>query len=137
MGSTGSGRFTDYPGSSGETSAKARSTREGSGAGHGENQDRCLASIEETALEEIERCSYFTSNEAVPPPGTDVEVLDKPVGGRLAVAIAGTPEVVGYLPTRLNYLVSCLATGYNYPGEVTSSAESPVAVVRVQLHPST
>jgi hypothetical protein len=134
MGSTGTGRFRDYPGSRPD-----QSDQQGGGAGNesgsGGADLPCLTDIPEVRLEEVERCAYYEATGDVPPPGTDVEVLVDLVGGRLAVATQSDSQVVGFLPTQLNYLLGCLGSGYRYPGEVTASAVSPTAVVRVQLTP--
>jgi hypothetical protein len=142
MGSTGSGRFTDYPGSQGQgagadrDAAAAAGREEGSESAGASDDDQCLRPIPEVALEEVERCAYFTRTGGVPPAGTDVMTVDQLVGGRIAVAIATDAEVVGFLPTRLNYVLGCLQQGYGYPGEVTASTASPLAVVRVALEPT-
>jgi hypothetical protein len=137
MGSTGTGNFSDYPASREERAeGQARGQDGGAGPGSEAGGDPCLAAIPEVALEEIERCAYYQAAGDVPPPGTDVEVLPDLVGGRLAVTTQGDGQVVGFLPTRLNHLLGCLKGGYRYPGEVTASARTPVAVVRIQLAPT-
>jgi hypothetical protein len=136
MGSTGTGNFTDYPGSQGAQPGGGAGGGERSGSGDGGGDDLCLAPIAEVALEEVERCAYFTRSGGVPPPGTDVDVLGQLSGGRLAVVTAADGEEIGFLPTRLNHLLACLRSGYRYPGEVTASSVIPVAVVRVGLEPT-
>jgi hypothetical protein len=139
VGSTGTGNFSDYPGSRREP-AEEQTGGGGSGSGSGSGSegggDPCLTPLPEVRLEEVERCPFYTTVGDVPPPGTDVEVLPDLVGGRLAVATQGGRQVVGFLPTRLNHLLGCLNSGYSYPGEVTASALAPVAVVQVQLAPT-
>lgn len=139
VGSTGTGNFSDYPGSRREPAEEqtgAGGGGSGSGSGSEGGGDPCLAPLQEVRLEEVERCAYYATAGDVPPPGTDVEVLPDLVGGRLAVATQGDAQIVGFLPTRLNHLLGCLNSGYRYPGEVTASARVPVAVVQVQLAPA-
>jgi hypothetical protein len=60
MGSAGTGRFSDYPGSQSEETAES-GTQEGgdSGSEGGSGSDRCLDDIPAIRLEEVERCAYF------------------------------------------------------------------------------
>jgi hypothetical protein len=137
VGSTGTGNFSDYPGSRRESAEEQTGAGAGaSGSGSDGGGDPCLTPLGEVRLEEVERCPFYTTASDVPPPGTDVEVLPDLVGGRIAVATQGDGQVVGFLPTRLNHLLGCLNNGYRYPGEVTASARVPVAVVQVQLAPA-
>lgn len=133
MGSTGSSRFTDYPRPEpAETGSETGAEREG---GSGEDE-LCLTRIDDVALEEVERCAYYLKNTDVPPAGTDIEVLDQLVGQRLGVATQADSELIGYLPTRFNYVLRCLRQGYKFPGEVTASSSKPVAVVHITLEPT-
>ncbi len=87
-------------------------------------------------LEEVERCDHYMTTDDVPPPGTDVIVLSTLVDGRIAVAMASTRAVLGYLPTEHNDLVSCLER-FEYVGEVTASQTGPLPRITVRLRPST
>jgi hypothetical protein len=135
MGSTGTGRFTDYPG---PRKAAAEAEEEGSTSGDlGEGgDDLCSRVIADIPLEDVERCSYFLSHGSdVPPPGTDVRLLPELVGGRLAVATVSDADVVGYMPTEFNYLRRCMNQGHTYAGEITDSTRSPLPGVHATLNP--
>lgn len=123
MGSTGSGNFSDY------SKRPPKSANDKSGGGSGE--DQCLRAFS-TDLEDIESCEYFVRNNNVPPVGTEVTVvLDK----RLCVQdLKGV--VIGYLPTRYNYLAGCMDEGHSYSGRVSESGLGVLAYVRVDIHPS-
>jgi hypothetical protein len=145
MGSSGTGSFTDYLGPRRDNAEGASADAEvPSGdhveAGAPENGEGvanpCLEEIPEFSLEDVERCAYFTRTRDVPPAGTDVTVLSQLVGGRIAVAAAADGEVIGLVPTRFNNLLGCLRSGFTYPGEVSASSATPLAVVRVVLTPT-
>ena len=134
MGSGGSGRFTDYPGTS-----RPRPQAEAAGVGEPEagepaGGDPCERVREGLHLEEVARCAYFEVHGTVPPVGTDVRLLPNLIGGRLAVGLASDWTIIGYVPTRHNDLASCLNT-HNYDGEVTNSNATPVPDVTVRLVP--
>lgn len=124
MGSTTSGRFTDYP------SPKQKGIGGGGGNGEPDDGDRCAKALS-TALEEVERCQYFHEHAAVPTPGTQV-ILE--VGKRLSVR-AEDGGTIGYLPTQYNYLATCVSSGYEYRGAVVSSSPPPLSRVVVDLAP--
>ena len=130
MGSTGSGRLRDYP----KRHAKKKS-RKGGGGGGGSEDDRCKEPIGGVELENVERCTYYRNHGAVPPQGTDIALLNRLADGRLAIVIGATRETVGHLPTRLNYLQSCLSQ-HSYEGEVTASSMGRIARVTIDLRPA-
>ncbi len=117
MGSGGSGRISDYPGSSGGGPGSASG---GGGSGGGQPQDRCSRAFTVT-LEDIEHSDYYSARGAPPPAG---EVLSVTLRKRL-VAETSTGQSVGNLPTAFNYLAGCLKEGWTYTGTVTSSASGP------------
>ncbi len=124
MGSTGSGSFSDYPGS--------RPKDGGDGAGGGTSgEDRCARAFA-CALEEIELCDYFAANNNVPPVGSELSIERR---GRL-VAVDSSGLTVGALPTRFNYLADCLGAGFSYAGRITASVSTPVASVNADSAPS-
>lgn len=125
MGSTGSGRLSDYPGSS------SSEDKGGSGNGGASGGDRCNKAFTCT-LEEVEQCDYYSTKQDVPPEDTSVSVE---LRGRL-FAIDENGLSVGALPTGLNYLADCLSAGFSYEGRVTSSASNPVASVSVDFVPA-
>lgn len=116
MGSSGSGNFSDYPGSK-----KPASGGEGGGK---DPDDRCTRAFS-TTLEDVEVSDFYKANGAAPPTGTTLTIArDK----RL-VALDSAGVIVGNIPTKLNYIADCLEGGFNYEGHVTSvSATSPLVV---------
>lgn len=121
MGSTGSGRFSDYPGSR---------PKEGGQGGGSSGEDRCAKALS-CALEELEKCEYVTENASVPPAN---EMLSLSHRGRI-FAIDANGKTVGALPTKFNYLADCLAAGFVYEGRVTSSVKIPTLSVDVDFVP--
>lgn len=124
MGSTGSGNFSDYPGS------RPKNGTQGAGGGGASGEDRCGRAFSCT-LEEVEQCEYFDANGAVPPVGTVLSIEQR---GRL-FAIDASGLSVGALPTGFNYLADCIAAGFTYDGRVNASASKPVASVSVDFAP--
>jgi hypothetical protein len=126
MGSTGSGSFSDYPGS------RPKVGGEGAGGGGASGEDRCARAFS-CSLEEVEQCDYFSASGAVPPANTALTVEQR---GRL-FAVNSSGQTVGALPTSLNYLADCMAAGFTYEGRVNSSVSAPVASVSVDFAPRT
>jgi hypothetical protein len=119
MGSSGSGRISDYPGTS----------RGGSGSGEegddGQPEDRCGRALS-IRLEDIEHSEYFGTYGAPPPTGETLQLRQR----KRLVAETSAGQSVGNLPTSYNYLASCLKDGWAYTGTVaTSNALPPVATV--------
>lgn len=121
MGSTGSGRLSDYPGS--------RGSSDGDGGG-ASGEDRCERAFA-CRLEEIEQCEYFDQTGDVPAENTALFVEQR---GRLFAVNAGG-QSVGALPVRFNYLAECMAAGFTYEGRVQASSSSPVASINVDFAP--
>lgn len=122
MGSTGSGSFTDYPGT---TRKKDQGRGAGGGGGGGGDQpDRCAKAFN-TTLEDIEHYDYFKTRNTIPPVGTKLSVVHK----KRIVAVTEDGLTVGNLPTSLNYLASCLKDGYTYVGTIRKSSKGTVAIV--------
>ncbi len=133
MGSTGTGRFSDYPGT---PSGSAKAGRdEGGGSKTKGEVDQCERSLVNVALEEVARCDYSVAHRGLPAVGTTVVVRTALVGGRLGVETVEGSEVIGLLPTEYNYLLQCMKQGYAYAGEVKSARARPVPIVRVDLEP--
>lgn len=124
MGSTGSDRFSDYPG----TGRSGGSDGAGGGAS---GEDRCIRAFA-CHLEEVEQCAYFANNQSVPPANTSLTLQ---LSGRL-FAVDSNGIQIGALPTRFNYLADCLSDGFTYQGRVVASAASPVATVNVDFVPT-
>jgi hypothetical protein len=114
MGSSGSGRISDYPGSS----SKGKT---GGGSDDGGSQpDRCARAFT-ARLEDVERSDYYRAHRVVPPVGTQLTVTQRT---RL-VAQTLSGESVGNLPTSLNYLAACIKDGWTYIGTVQSATNPP------------
>lgn len=123
MGSSGSGSFTDYPGS-----GKAKGA--GGGGAGGLPEDRCGKAFS-TQLEDVEHHAYFGKHGSLPPVGTELEV----VHSKRLVAVSDG-DVVGNLPIKLNYLAACIKGGYGYIGKVTVSKPGSSAVVIADFVPN-
>lgn len=115
MGSSGSGRISDYPGSS--SGGKPVKTRRGNGDSP---IDRCARAFS-ASLEDVEQSEYYQAHKATPPIGTQVEVVQR----KRLVAQTSSSESIGNLPTSLNYLASCLKDGWRYSGTVQSITNGP------------
>jgi len=124
MESSGSGRISDYPGSSGPTGG-------GSGGEDGTPSDRCAQALA-VALEDIEHCDYYKTHSAVPAVGERLRIVQK----KRIVAETDAGLTVGNLPTRYNFLAGCLKDGWRYVGSVrTSSSGPPIAAVSADFGP--
>lgn len=107
MGSSGSGSFSDYPGS-----AKP-------GA-----EDRCNKAFKDN-LQDIEHCDYFKKHGTCPPVGMEVQVgHDKRV-----LVQTSKGETIGNLPTARNYLVGCMKEGFTYVGKITVAKDGPPSAI--------
>lgn len=133
MGSTGTGRFSDYSGSSGGSEKPTKSS--GNSKGTGDAGNRCEKNLN-VSLEEVATCTYYSNHGEVPPVNTDVDVISKLVGGRIGVQTTTASELIGYLPTEYNYLRRCMEQGYSYSGKVRSSSLKPIPKISVSLKPA-
>ena len=123
LGSNGSGRISDYPGSSSSSGI-------GSGTGgDGGAIDRCSRAFN-TRLEDVELSPYYQAHGVLPPIGTKVRVVQ---GKRMQVQTLDG-EVIGNLPTSLNYLAACLKDGWTYVGTVQKLlSQQPVLTVALDF----
>lgn len=116
MGTSGSGRISDYPGSSKPGQSG------GSGGGRGP-EDRCARAFS-VDFEDVEQSDYFKTHSATPAVGTQLEVVLR----KRLVAQTANGESIGSLPTSFNYLAACLKDGWRYIGTLRSAQNgSPVA----------
>ncbi len=117
MGSSGSGRISDYPGTS-------RAGGNGGGPkGDGGDQppeDRCGRAFS-TPLEDIEHSEYYEVHGAPPPIGEALRIRQR----KRLVAETADGQSVGNIPTALNFLASCMKEGWDYTGLVTVSNNGP------------
>lgn len=125
MGSTGSGRFSDYPGSRGTASGGSGDSPPPQGG------DPCARAFTVT-LQDVEHAEFVaTNNGAIPPTGARLGIELR----KRLVAVDTSGQSVGNLPTTHNYLADCLQDGFSYEGEVTVSAMGPTATVTVDFIP--
>lgn len=125
MGSTGSGKFSDYPGTGGSDPSGA-----GGGGGETESGDRCTRAFSIT-LQDVEHSEHYAHTSSVPPGGTQLSIEHR----KRLVAVDESGASVGNLPTSFNYLADCLASGFSYAGVVLASSEGPTATVTVDFAP--
>ncbi len=127
MGSSGSGSFSDYPGT------KAKEVEgDGTGVAGGDSGvDRCQQAFQ-AVLDDVGNCDFYAQNRTVP-------AVNDPLGvvfdGRRVFAVDANNVKVGALPTSLNYLATCLKSGVSYVGVVRSSAAAPVPTVEADFLP--
>jgi hypothetical protein len=121
MGSSGSGNFSDYPGT------KASDvTGDGTGtAGGTSGVDKCKKAFD-VLLDDVGNSDFFSKFNNVPAVGDQLSIL---FDGKRVFAIDENGVKVGALPTSFNYLVACLEDGVTYVGVVSTSAVSPVPTV--------
>ena len=122
MGSTGSGSFSDYPGSGSKTGKNKSSNQNGGGSS---GDDRCERAFS-TQLEDVGNSDLYLKNNSVPNPGDQLTIS---FSGQRLFAVDNQGLKVGALPTKYNYLRACLEAGYGYVGIVSHSATSPVPAV--------
>jgi len=130
MGTTGTGRFRDYDKGGGKRPGKGSG---GSGEGGGKVNE-CEKAIGDILLEEVASCQYLKKRKNLPPSGTIVFLRERLEGGRLAIETA-EHELIGYLPTRYNYLRRCMEQEYRYSGNIIQSSVSPIPIIRIDLAP--
>lgn len=121
MGSTGSGRFSDYSGV----------IDKGDGSGGGTSgTDRCTQAFT-AILEEVAQCEYYEAHQKIPATGTLLKLqLDRRI---FAVDAQGLK--VGVLPTSYNYLAACIKSGIDYIGVIKASSANPIPQVEVDFSP--
>ena len=127
MGSSGSGNFSDYPGTQAMEVAG-----DGTGmAGGASGVDKCKQAFA-TLLEDVGQCDFYSQFKKVPAPGTQLGIFfDK----KRIFAVDVNGVKVGALPTSFNYLATCLAGGVSYVGVAKSSADKPVPTVEADFVP--
>lgn len=121
MGSTGSGRLSDY--------TRFRAAVKGVTGGE-DLVNKCERAVA-TVLEEVETCDYYKKYGKVPSKGAFIKIVLKT---RIA-SVDENGDVIGYLPTEYNYLLDCLTDGYIYEGEVAGSFDTPVPSVYIAATP--
>lgn len=115
MGTTGSGRITDY---FDDPPSKPVGGGGGSG-GEGPTEDPCNTAFTDS-LEEVAISEYYTKLHQLPKAKEAVNVQYK--NKRLAVLDDANGHIIGYLPTSRNYLRKCITEkSFQYTGVVASA----------------
>lgn len=121
MGSTGSGNFSDY---------KGYSQAEKGTTGGFDKLDQCSLAFSDF-LEDVETCDYYLKYGKLPPKNTVVSI----VFDKRMVAKDEKGLIIGYLPTKYNYLRACIAGNYVYEGIINAVLTSPVKAVSIAITP--
>ncbi|RCW29657.1 hypothetical protein [Marinilabilia salmonicolor] len=119
MGSTGSGRFTDYQGFSGNNPKQG-----------GESSENKCEKAFRTELEDVDTSEFYNSQGRLPDVNT--EVIIEFNGHRIVATING--EEIGNLPTKYNYLRKCM-NEYTYSGIVSNTSSNPINSIIINVSP--
>ena len=122
MGSSGPGNFSDY-------SNYPRAIKGVTGGV--DSEDKCTLAFS-TLIEDVDTCEYYSKKGTLPSVGTEVFVEFK---FRLLVK-SNDGLIIGYLPTKYNYLRNCIVKGFNYTGVVSVASSTPINTVVVDITPS-
>ena len=123
MGSTGTGNFSDYKNFS-------RAIKGITGAE--DSEDKCALAFS-TFIEDVDTCEYYSKKGTLPAVGTEVYIDFKV---RLVVK-SNDGLIIGYLPTKYNYLRYCIVKGFTYTGIVSNVSSTSINTVTVDITPST
>ena len=127
MGSSGSGRISDYPGSS--SSGQAGGTGQAGGGNGDAASDRCNKAFS-ARLEDVEQSEYYSVHRTAPPIDTELRIEQR----KRIVAMTTSGQSIGTSLRRLNYLAACMKAGWRYGGTVRSVAgAAPVATISVDF----
>jgi len=128
MGSSGASRFSDYPESPRKKITSSGGRSGGSGGSSGTDQcDRAFS----TDLEDFELSEYFKKHKASPKKGARITIIKD----RRIVARVSTGESIGNLPTKFNYLATCMDNGYTYIGQITAINGTAVRKITIDAGP--
>lgn len=122
MGSSGPGNFSDY-------SNYPRAIKGVTGGV--DSEDKCALAFS-TLIEDVDTCEYYSKKGTLPSVGTEVFVEFK---FRLLVK-SNDGLIIGYLPTKYNYLRHCIVKGFTYTGVVSVASSTPINTVVVDITPS-
>ena len=84
-------------------------------------------------IEDVDTCEYYSKKGTLPAVGTEVYIDFKV---RLVVK-SNDGLIIGYLPTKYNYLRYCIVKGFTYTGIVSNVSSTPINTVIVDITPST
>ena len=122
MGSSGTGNFSDYLNFQGAIKGVT---------GAEDSEDKCALAFS-TLIEDVDTCEYYRKKGTLPSVGTEVFVEFK---FRLLVK-SNDGLIIGYLPTKYNYLRNCIVKGFTYTGVVSVASSTPINTVVVDITPS-
>lgn len=122
MGSTGTGNFSDYK-------KFPRAIKGVTGAD--DSEEKCALAFS-TLIEDVDTCEYYRKKGALPAVDTEVYIDFKV---RLVVK-SNDGLILGYLPTKYNYLRNCIVKGFTYTGVVSVASSTPINTVVVDITPS-
>lgn len=122
MGSSGTGNFSDYLNFQGAIKGVT---------GGVDSEDKCTLAFL-TLIEDVDTCEYYCKKGVLPAVGTEVYVDFKV---RLVVK-SNDGLIIGYLPTKYNYLRNCIVKGFNYTGVVSVASSTSINTVVVDITPS-
>lgn len=122
MGSSGTGNFSDYLNFQGAIKGVT---------GGVDSEDKCTLAFS-TLIENVDTCEYYSKKGTLPSVGTEVFVEFKV---RLVVK-SNDGFIIGYLPTKYNYLRHCIVKGFTYTGVVSVASSTPINTVVVDITPS-
>ena len=123
MGSSGTDNFSDYKNF-------PRAIKGVTGAV--DSEDKCALAFS-TLIEDVDTCEYYSKKGMLPAVDTEVSVEFKV---RLVVK-SNDGLIIGYLPTKYNYLRYCIVKGFTYTGVVSKVSSTPINTVIVDITPST
>lgn len=123
MGSSGTDNFSDYKNF-------PRAIKGVTGAV--DSEDKCALAFS-TLIEDVDTCEYYSKKGMLPAVDTEVSVEFKV---RLVVK-SNDGLIIGYLPTKYNYLRYCIVKGFTYTGVVSNVSSTPINTVIVDITPST
>ena len=122
MGSSGPGNFSDYTNYPRAIKGVTRAV---------DSEDKCALAFS-TLIEDVDTCEYYSKKGVLPAVGTEVYVDFKV---RLVVK-SNDGLIIGYLPTKYNYLRNCIVKGFTYTGVVSVASSTPINTVVVDITPS-
>ncbi|MDQ1772873.1 hypothetical protein GQR60_19875 [Labilibaculum sp. A4] len=119
MGSTGSGRFTDYQGYSGSNPKQG-----------GESKENECGKAFRTELEDVDVSEYYDSIGQLPDMNTVISIGFN--GSRIIAIVDGLG--IGNLPTKYNYLRKCMIE-FNYSGIISNTSSTPINSIIINVSP--
>ena len=126
MGSTGYGRFGDYPHL---TDKNGKGT---GGVGGIALSDACPSELIKIKLEDVAHFDYYKTFHTVPVVDDSVFVSNTITNGRIVVIHQQENKTIGSIPTEFNKYVNCFIQ-HTYTGTITNSGLFPIPYIVVTL----